>query len=86
MESTTERDKRWELVQIECNKKYDIKLTPLPVYPHKLYFTTVMLAWFAYALLSFRAHEFPEKSETREPVEIIMECTLYLKYLNNFDS
>ena len=45
-----------------------------------------MLAWFAYALLSFRAHEFPEKSETREPVEIIMECTLYLKYLNNFDS
>ena len=40
-----------------------------------------MFALFDYVLLSFRAREIPEKFETQEPVEIIVECTSYTWHL-----
>ena len=36
-----------------------------------------MFTRFVYALLSFRAREFPAKSETQEPREIIVEFLVY---------
>ena len=36
-----------------------------------------MISRFVCALLIFCAREFPEKSETREPGEVIVECTSY---------
>ena len=63
----------WELAQIESNKKYNTKLTPLPVDPCKLYCMPVIIARLVCSLLSFCAREFPTKSETTEPGEIIVE-------------
>ena len=37
-----------------------------------------MFARLVYAMLSFCARKFPEKSEIREPREIMVECTSYL--------
>ena len=71
---------RWELEKIEINKNNNTKLTPLPVDTCELYCTPVMFARFVCDLLSFRARKFPEKSETQEPREIIMECTLYINF------
>ena len=63
-----DKGKRWELAQRESNKKDKTKLTPLPVDPWKLYCKVrpIMLARFVFALLSFRTHKFPAKSETWE--------------------
>ena len=72
-----ERGKRWESAQREINKKDKTKLTPLPVDPRELYCTPVVFAYFVCSLLSFCALEFPNKSETREPRKIIVECTSY---------
>ena len=77
MTATMEREKRWELAQIESHKKDNTKLTPIPFNPRKVYCMTITFARFVCALLSFCAHEFPAKSETREPRKIIMECTLH---------
>ena len=41
------------------------------------YCTLVMFARFVCALLIFCARKFHAKSETREPGEIIVECTVY---------
>ena len=62
----------WELAQIESNKKDNTELKPLPIDPHKLYYTPVMFDRFVYALLSFCARKFPAKYETREHREIIV--------------
>ena len=72
-----ERSKRWELAQGESNKKDKTKLTPLLVDSHELYcnVTPIMFSRFVCALLSFRAREFPARSETRKPGENIVECT-----------
>ena len=67
LEYDMERDRRWEWSQRESNKKEKIKSTPIPVDIRKLYCTAVRFAWFFYALLSFRARNFPAKSETQEP-------------------
>ena len=77
-----ERGKRWELAQREIHKNDKTKLTPIPVDPRELYcnVTPVMFAQFFCDLLSFRVRDFPAKSETREPEEIIVECTSYIKY------
>ena len=70
-----ERVKRWELAQIESNKKKDkIKLTPILVDPREFYcnITPIMFARFVCDFLSFCAYEFLEKYETREPMETIL--------------
>ena len=54
-----------------------MKLKPLPVDSHEVYYTPVMFARFVWALLSFHARKFPAKYETREPGKIIVECTSY---------
>ena len=41
------------------------------------YCTPVMWDQFICDLLSYRAREFPTKSETREPRKIIVECASY---------
>ena len=43
-----------------------------------MYSTTNIFSQFVCALLSFRAHEFPTKSQKREPGENIVECILYV--------
>ena len=50
--------------------------TTLCLYALK-YCTPVMFARFVCALFSFRARNFPAKSETQEPGKIIVECTSY---------
>ena len=68
-----ERGKRWELEQIESNKKYNMKLESLPVDPHKLYCMPVMFNCFVYALMMFCAHEFPGNPETLEPEKYLLQ-------------
>ena len=77
-----ERGKRWELEQIEINKKVKTMLTPLPVDPLELYCTPVVFSRFFCAKLSFCARKFPAKSETWEPGEIIAERTSYANEIN----
>ena len=55
-----------------------MKLTPLPVYPQKLYFTPVMFAYFVCALLSFCGREIPGKYKTENLGKLLWNapCTL----------
>ena len=57
--------------------KYEVDDTTPCLYALK-YCMSVIFARFVCALLSFFARKFPTKSETREPGEIIVECTSYI--------